>query len=71
MYIFQSFVFREESQEFIDIGALNALFVLGRSMGFIGEFHFLTEIHKKVQSLKWLKLYFDKSFVRRSACMTQ
>ncbi|XP_052812732.1 ATP-citrate synthase-like [Mya arenaria] len=29
---------REESQEFIDIGALNGLFVLGRSMGFIGHF---------------------------------
>ncbi|XP_012944404.1 ATP-citrate synthase isoform X2 [Aplysia californica] len=29
---------REESQEFLDIGALNALFVLGRSMGFIGHF---------------------------------
>lgn len=29
---------REEAQEYIDIGALNALFVLGRSMGFIGHF---------------------------------
>ncbi|CAG5125977.1 unnamed protein product, partial [Candidula unifasciata] len=29
---------REEAQEFIEIGALNALFVLGRSMGFIGHF---------------------------------
>lgn len=29
---------KEESQEFIDIGALNAVFVLGRSMGFIGHF---------------------------------
>lgn len=29
---------REESQELIEIGALNALFVLGRSMGFIGHF---------------------------------
>lgn len=28
---------REEAQEFIEIGALNALFVLGRSMGFIGN----------------------------------
>lgn len=31
------FVSREEAQEYIDIGALNGLFVLGRSMGFIGE----------------------------------
>ena len=29
---------REEAQEYVDIGALNGLFVLGRSMGFIGEF---------------------------------
>lgn len=30
--------FREEAQEYIEIGALNALFVLGRSMGFIGQY---------------------------------
>jgi len=29
---------REESAEYLEIGALNALFVLGRSMGFIGHF---------------------------------
>ncbi|XP_075244726.1 ATP-citrate synthase-like isoform X2 [Convolutriloba macropyga] len=29
---------REEAQEFIDIGVLNGLFVLGRSVGFIGHF---------------------------------
>ena len=29
---------REEAQEFIDVGTLNALFVLGRSMGFIGHY---------------------------------
>ncbi|XP_041367223.1 ATP-citrate synthase-like isoform X2 [Gigantopelta aegis] len=29
---------REESQEYIEIGTLNALFVLGRSMGFIGHY---------------------------------
>ncbi|XP_071108684.1 ATP-citrate synthase-like [Haliotis cracherodii] len=29
---------REESQEYVEIGALNALFVLGRSMGFIGHY---------------------------------
>ena len=32
------FVNREEAQEFIDVGTLNALFVLGRSMGFIGHY---------------------------------
>jgi ATP citrate (pro-S)-lyase len=29
---------REEAQEFIDIGILNGLFVLGRSIGFIGHY---------------------------------
>ncbi|CAL7950954.1 unnamed protein product [Xylocopa violacea] len=29
---------REESQEYIEIGAINSLFVLGRSIGFIGHF---------------------------------
>lgn len=29
--------FREEADEYVDIGALNGVFVLGRSMGFIGE----------------------------------
>ena len=29
---------REEATEYIEIGTLNALFVLGRSMGFIGRF---------------------------------
>ena len=36
VYIFVAF--REESSEFIDIGALNGLFVLGRSIGFVGKF---------------------------------
>ena len=30
-------VHREEANEYIEIGALNGLFVLGRSVGFIGE----------------------------------
>jgi hypothetical protein len=30
--------FREESRDFVEMGALNALFVLGRSMGFIGKY---------------------------------
>jgi len=29
---------REEAQEYIDMGAINGLFVLGRSIGFIGHF---------------------------------
>jgi len=28
---------REEANEYIEIGALNGLFVLGRSIGFIGR----------------------------------
>lgn len=27
---------RDEADEFVEIGALNGIFVLGRSMGFIG-----------------------------------
>lgn len=30
-------VHREEANEYIEIGALNGLFVLGRSIGFIGK----------------------------------
>ena len=29
---------REEADEYISIGALNGLFVLGRSIGFIGKY---------------------------------
>lgn len=29
--------FREEADEFVEIGSLNGLFVLGRSIGFIGK----------------------------------
>jgi hypothetical protein len=32
------FLFREEAQEYIEMGAINSLFVLGRSIGFIGKF---------------------------------
>lgn len=28
----------EEAQEYIDIGALNGLFVLGRTIGFVGTY---------------------------------
>lgn len=31
------YVHREEATEYVEIGALNGLFVLGRSIGFIGE----------------------------------
>ena len=40
--------FREEADEFVEIGALNGLFVLGRSIGFIGKslFHiYFTSLH--------------------------
>jgi hypothetical protein len=30
--------YREEAQEYIEMGAINSLFVLGRSIGFIGKF---------------------------------
>lgn len=32
------FVNSEEAQEYINIGAINSLFVLGRSIGFIGHY---------------------------------
>ena len=31
------FICSEEAQEYIEIGTLNGLFVLGRTMGFIGK----------------------------------
>jgi ATP citrate (pro-S)-lyase len=33
--------FSDEAQEYIKIGTLNGLFVLGRSMGFIGALKFV------------------------------
>lgn len=33
-----SLTFSEEAQEYINIGAINSLFVLGRSVGFIGHY---------------------------------
>jgi len=30
-------IYREEATEYIEIGSLNGLFVLGRTMGFIGK----------------------------------
>lgn len=31
-------IYSEEAQEYINIGAINSLFVLGRSIGFIGHY---------------------------------
>lgn len=36
-YIYISSIYREEVSEFIEIGVLNAFFILGRSIGFIGS----------------------------------
>lgn len=33
---------RDEADEFVEVGALNGIFVLGRSMGFIGELFLLS-----------------------------
>lgn len=43
---------RDEVQEYIEIGALNGLFVLGRSMGFIGTF-FSSNISLTKNKHKW------------------
>ena len=31
------YYYREEAEEYVNIGTINGLFVLGRSMGFIGK----------------------------------
>ena len=36
VYLF-FFVHSEEAQEYVEIGSLNGLFVLGRTVGFIGK----------------------------------
>ena len=36
-FVLMFFFFRTEADEYIHMGALNGLFVLGRSVGFIGE----------------------------------
>ena len=43
--------FREEADEFVQIGALNGLFVLGRSIGFIGKSVWLLLSNKRVYGL--------------------
>ncbi len=37
VHVYSSFC-SEEAQEYVEIGSLNGLFVLGRTMGFIGKF---------------------------------
>lgn len=47
----------EEANEFVEIGTLNGLFVLGRSMGFIGEndfFPFLIVVLQKLTRFCYL-----------------
>ena len=47
-------VCREEAQEYIEIGALNGLFVLGRSMGFIGKYTvYYNFLMKQVYEILW------------------
>lgn len=42
---------RDEADEFVEIGALNGIFVLGRSMGFIGEYRLDGEVLYIVSTL--------------------
>lgn len=49
-------VCRDEADEFVEIGALNGIFVLGRSMGFIGESHLL-ESHYNPNTLLYIRFY--------------
>jgi hypothetical protein len=55
---------REEAQEYIDIGVLNGLFVLGRTIGFIGKnslkknsfnFHIICKIKFQKQVITWIR----------------
>jgi len=47
------FIFRSEADEYVLNGALNGLFVLGRSVGFIGKYYFdrLTENQASIRTL--------------------
>ena len=43
--------YREEANEFIEIGALNGLFVLGRSIGFVGRLLMSYLVYSEAMSL--------------------
>lgn len=47
---------REEAQEYIEIGAINSLFVLGRSIGFIGTFTLSTFLHSRALLLVYIRV---------------
>lgn len=61
---------REEAQEYIDIGVLNGLFVLGRTIGFIGQsindiFVLIVskfEIFLKLQVIIWIRSDSNKAY---------
>lgn len=52
-------IYREEAQEYIDMGSINSLFVLGRSIGFIGKYAFLTDII--ISNLSFRQIVFDST----------
>ncbi len=54
----------EEAQEYIDIGVLNGLFVLGRTIGFIGKSHFW---HNQLQDLTNHIDLMNRTFLRSEA----
>ena len=54
--------FREEATELIDNGVLNGMFVLGRSMGFIGKRNFIFSALMLWWISRHLNLRFDKTW---------
>ena len=53
--------FSEEAHEYIEIGALNGLFVLGRSMGFVGKLCFSSNEFYPIKTLPMLRLLSSKA----------
>lgn len=47
---------RDEADEFVEIGALNGIFVLGRSMGFIGKSFLCTHCYSVCMYTIWQTL---------------
>lgn len=66
-------IHRDEADEFVEIGALNGIFVLGRSMGFIGELSACMAMSARQQtlllcmitSLSFIYLLKDTTWIRR------
>jgi ATP citrate (pro-S)-lyase len=54
---------REEAQEYIDMGSINSLFVLGRSIGFIGRVFVVVQVADIDFFALWL--FQDTTWIKR------